>query len=173
MPSTMPLTGNSLCRNTNLLVGPTTSMNDLSFVLNIKTSNTVPQRGYLMNRFEKPDSNIQSISHSPIAKYNSSRRELEELSPSELKKPGFWGNTMTMKSVRRDDSGAVINRTRKTFKTSKEFFTVKQVVSNIVKFEIKDRPKTNWFGGIDAHHVFFEGLYRNSKTDTYSVNWGS
>ena len=169
----MPSAKKSVSRKTKLSVGPTTSMNDISFVLNIKTSNTVSQRGYLMNRFEKPDSVIQSISHSPIATYNTSRRELEELSPTELNKPGFWGETMTMKSVCKDDSGAVKKRTIKTFKTLKKFFTIKQVVSNIVKFEMKDRPKTNWFGGIDAHHVFFEGLYRNSKTDTYSVNWGS
>ena len=169
----MPSATKSVIRKTKLSVGPTTFMNDLSFVLNFKTSNTVPQRGYLMNRFEKPDSVIQSISHTPIAKYNTSRRELEELRPTELKKPGFQGDTMTIKSVYRDDSGAVIKRTMKTFKTSKKFFTIEQVVSNIVKFEMEDRPKTNWFGGIDAHHVFFEGIYRNSKTDTYSVNWGS
>lgn len=154
-------------------IGPTALMNNLYFVLNIKTSNTAPQRGMLMNRFEQPDSVIQGISHTPITKYNSSRQEHEELSANELKEPGFYGDTMTMKSVWKDDSGAVVAKTKKTFKNTKGFFTIKQVAANIVKFEIKDRPKTKWFGGIDAHHVFFEGLRPNSRGDTYSVFWGS
>lgn len=80
---------------------------------------------------------------------------------------------MTMKTEWKDPRGTVVATTKKTFTTSKGYFTKKEVAASNVKFENKDRPKTKWFDGIDAHHVFFKGLHRNPRGSTYSVLWGS
>ena len=160
-------------RNSRGMTGPTSGMNELSFGLVIKTSNTAPQQYMFLGRFEEPDSTILGISHSPITRYNRTRQEHEELTTDELKQPGFWGDTMTMKTKWKDPYGTVVATTRKTFTTKKGYFTKKEVAANIVKFEKKDRPKTKWFDGIDAHHVFFKGLHRNPRGSTYSVFWES
>jgi len=36
------------------------------------------------------------------------------------------------------------------------------------------RPQNEWFGGVDIHHVNFEGgLYYNQKYNGWSCSWGS
>lgn len=37
-------------------------------------------------------------------------------------------------------------------------FTVADLLHAVVDFETKTRGHSKWFGGIDSHHVFFEGL---------------
>ena len=61
--------------------------------------------------------------------------------------------------------------TTKTFK-KKEGFSCWDVIKNIIAFEKIDRPNSLWFGGIDCHHVFYEGLVLN-KNGTISICWGS
>ena len=51
-------------------------------------------------------------------------------------------------------------------------FTVRDLIAAIEKTERETRPKGKWFGGIDVHHVFFEGLSRG-EDGTWSINWGS
>ena len=107
-------------------VGPTRDMNNLCFVLLIKTSNTAPQCGVLLNRFEEANSILLGIKHTPITRYNKNIQEHEVLTKDELEQPGFWGDTMIMKS----------ENTKKTFRNSKGYFTIKEVAKKIVKFEI-------------------------------------
>lgn len=48
--------------------------------------------------------------------------------------------------------------------------TVKQLKKYIVAIEKRNRtnPQNYWFGGIDCHHVFFEGF-----ETWYDIRWGS
>ena len=50
--------------------------------------------------------------------------------------------------------------------------TGEEMADIVVEFEKEDRPKTEWFGGIDAHHIFFEGMHKN-KDNSYTIHWGS
>ena len=51
-------------------------------------------------------------------------------------------------------------------------FTSWDVIQSILAFERENRPKTEWFDGIDCHHVYFEGVYpANDKT--LRIYWGS
>ena len=52
-------------------------------------------------------------------------------------------------------------------------FSVGEVVRAIEEFERADRPKTTWFGGVDCHHTFFEGLAPNEAGDAFFVRWAS
>ena len=53
-------------------------------------------------------------------------------------------------------------------------FTLKDVIDNILKFDKIRRNKTKWSGGgIDLHHVFYEGLFKNHDDTSYNVCWGS
>ena len=51
-------------------------------------------------------------------------------------------------------------------------FTADALFSHIITFENESRPKTEWFGGIDAHHIYFEGLSW-LKENTFEIVWGS
>ena len=53
-----------------------------------------------------------------------------------------------------------------------QFFTAQEMIDNIIVFERIDRPKTSWFGGVDCHHVYFEGL-RPDEKGSYHLFWGS
>ena len=46
-----------------------------------------------------------------------------------------------------------IDYVSKTFKNDKGYFTVNELVQNVVEFEKVNRPKTDWFGEIDTHHT--------------------
>merc|ERR1719231_758227 len=39
-----------------------------------------------------------------------------------------------------------------------KYFTIQEFLDIVGDFETKTRGCSKWFGGIDAHHVFFEGV---------------
>lgn len=51
------------------------------------------------------------------------------------------------------------------------WFTVQEVLDAIGAFETAARVQTDWYGGIDTHHVMFEGL--EGKDGHYMICWGS
>lgn len=52
-------------------------------------------------------------------------------------------------------------------------WTVKALLDCIVQTETAQRKKSEWLGGIDAHHVFFEGLVWDDEAEAYEISWGS
>ena len=153
--------------------GPTPMLRSISFTLNISTTNTAPQVGLLLNRFEMPDSEIVSMSASEPQRYDNDDDEVYPLTVAELNRPGFVGNRLPVESIWIDRRGHTVAETHKTFTNRKGYFTVREVVKIVESFEKLDRPKTNWFGGIDCHHIFFEGLRLNKARDAFVINWGS
>ena len=144
--------------------GPTPALQSLSFVLAIGTTDTAPRRGSL-NRFEDPYSEITFLdAGESLTRYDETAEEHIELTRDEQAEPGYVGDTLVLESE---------NTTRQIYNNDKGFFTVAEVVAHIVEFERIDRPKTEWFGGIDCSHVFFEGIRLNSDGDAYRILWGS
>ena len=152
----------------------TKKMNSLCFTLDIETTNTAPQHGMLLNRFEQPDSRIKSINVGEVTYYDSDSGEHVPYTKAELKEmPGYTADTMTFKSVWHDlDTDEITGTTIKTF-TQEGGFSCWDVIKCIKKFEKLDRPKTKWFGGIDCHHVFYEGIHFNKDKKTLGISWGS
>ena len=153
--------------------GPTKECDDICFTLNISTTNTAPQRGMLLNRFEEPDSRIKKITHSEISRYKRQIQELIPLTDRELKEVGFVGEQFTLHNKWKNDDGEFVGETKMSFTNKKGYFTIQEVVQYIVKFEKVDRSKTCWFGGVDCHHIFFEGLHLNRDKVSYGIGWGS
>lgn len=153
--------------------GPTPALQKLNFILQINTTNTSPQRGMLLNRFEEPDSEITSLKAGVLQRYDPSVNEMFELTRAELAQPGYVGESLLLESVWQTRDGRIVDTTRHIFYNDIGFFTVAEVVAHIVEFERIDRPKSQWFGGIDCHHVFFEGLRPNSDGDAFRISWGS
>lgn len=86
------------------------------------------------------------------------------LTDRELNKIGYKGQTYTL-----TDSETGIS---KKYKTSKSYFTIKEVFDNLLDFETDNRPYLEWDDGIDQHHVYFEGFYRINH-QCYEIFWGS
>jgi hypothetical protein len=53
-------------------------------------------------------------------------------------------------------------------------FTVRELAQTIAKWEkhLRVQPGFDWFGEIDTHHIYYEGIERRSD-GTYEVHWGS
>ena len=181
MPNRAPLVqkrskekSNSLIRKEARKSGPTEYMNNLNFVLTIATTNTSPQRGILLNRFEEPDSRITDIVAGAVTVYDRNDNEVYEQTACDLSQAGFYGDKITFFSKRVDQTGKVVDTTKRTYCNKKHYFTAKEMIDNIVKFERVDRPKSSWFGGVDCHHVFFEGMRPDKKLKgAYHICWGS
>ena len=153
--------------------GPTPALQDLSFTLEIETTDTAPQQGILLNRFEEPDSDIASLDASPLRRWDESVDKFFELTPDEQAQPGYVGKTLVLESVKKTREGRVVSTTREVYNNDKGLITMAEVVALIVEFERIDRPKSQWFGGVDCHHVFFQGLRPNSDGDAFRISWAS
>ncbi len=51
-------------------------------------------------------------------------------------------------------------------------FTVRDVLEAVEETERQTRGQTAWFGGIDVHHVYFEG-FDGEEDDVWLIGWGS
>ena len=55
-----------------------------------------------------------------------------------------------------------------------EGFTVGQLIAAIEATERQTRGDSEWFGGVDAHHVYYEGLEPDEEEDgVWQICWGS
>ena len=155
------------------VVGPTPDMRKVRWLLNLVFNRLDERRGLFMNRVIHPEAEMVSVGvlDDKMSFYDRDAGELIELTSAQKKRPGFIGSTMTLYNQWKDKDGNVTGETNKTFRNTKGFFTIAEVVEKICEFETFDRPKSKWFGGIDAHHVFFEGMSKGEKG--YSICYGS
>lgn len=116
----------------------------------------------LLNVSASPNAKIKSIKFRPNV-WNDDfddrfvKPTKEQLANIVIEKP-----TITVKS----DGGTV------TFDAPNgEYFTAGNLIKVIEKTERKTRKNTEWFGGIDVHHIYFEGLHKEGKY--YTIYWGS
>lgn len=153
--------------------GPMRFLNhNILFSLYVDTDKPSKQIGNLLNRFEDEDAVVTSIGRSAIERWDEVDEDVVPMSHEELDAPAFIGSNLNVSSMWINKKGKKIDETRMSFSASKGYFTVKEIADLVVKFEEKDRPKSKWFGGVDAHHVFFEGLEKN-EDDSYRIRWGS
>lgn len=51
-------------------------------------------------------------------------------------------------------------------------FTVREMLAAIEETERRTRGNSEWLGGIDVHHCFFEGIYQ-AEDGVWQIEWGS
>ncbi len=53
-----------------------------------------------------------------------------------------------------------------------EHFTVRELLQAVEDTERQTRGKSDWFDGVDIHHVYFEGLHEE-EPGIHTIYWGS
>ena len=160
--------------------------NTISTTLSIITTKDPVSKGPLLNRFESNDSKIESLEFKSIDFYDNETSEFNKLTEENLADVAFADKKITLESKRYisdftntaiwqgDFSNVEMAESTTMEFTAKngDYFTFQELLDNILTFEKEDRPKTQWFGGIDCHHVYFEGLHLQ-KNGSYYLSWGS
>jgi len=52
------------------------------------------------------------------------------------------------------------------------FFTLSDLKDVVERLELATRGDSEWFGGVDVHHVYFDGISREAD-GAWSIFWGS
>ena len=136
----------------NLIVG------EISTTLDIELDESPYTRGNLSNLFAKPTSKITSMKWSEISLYDNDEDTHKPLSDSDFAIIGY--------------NKGIIKINEYTYEKEKGFFTIGELFDVILDAEKKIRQNSEWFGGIDVHHIFFEGLWKQ-KNGTFKIGWGS
>ncbi|WP_330179772.1 hypothetical protein OHB26_25465 [Nocardia sp. NBC_01503] len=89
--------------------------------------------------------------------------EFRELTADELREPALMEAEVTL----RGEGDAVTHRA-----PNGEWFSVGELLAAVAETERVTRHRTSWFGGIDVHHVFFEGIELGAD-GVWDINWGS
>ncbi|MEU7141507.1 hypothetical protein ABZ942_18775 [Nocardia sp. NPDC046473] len=53
-----------------------------------------------------------------------------------------------------------------------KWFTVRDLAAAIGETERSTRQQSQWFGGVDVHHIFFEGIHEGDG-GVWEIYWGS
>lgn len=89
--------------------------------------------------------------------------DTRDLTEQELASVAFAGPRIALRS-----EGGVVEHEAPNGKD----FTVRDLVRAIEETERRTRDQTERLGGVDIHHVFFEGLGENGN-GTWTIRWGS
>jgi hypothetical protein len=88
---------------------------------------------------------------------------LRPLTREELDEEAYHAETITLRSHGR----SVTHQAPKGGR-----FTVEELLQAVEKTELTTRAGSDWFGGVDVHHVYFQGLHE-AADGVWDVSWGS
>ena len=134
-------------------------VSDLSFNLEITISEPTQQIGSLYNSKESPTATIKSISSSaPLAWDGDDFHPLQanELAAVLIQKPSI--------KIINQVGDFTVNAPNGVC------FTVQNTIDAVIEVESKVRGQMKWYGGVDTHHIDFEGTYAEGILTVY---WGS
>jgi hypothetical protein len=137
--------------------------NALSGTLEIELDTPTERIGELENVRATPEARIVRLALEAEV-FLRETGEFRPLTPEELDSVAFRGAAIRLRS----DDGEVITHDA----PDGQFFTVRQLLKAVEETERQTRGRSEWFGGIDVHHVFFEGIHR-AKDGVWDIHWGS
>jgi hypothetical protein len=117
-------------------------------------------RENLINRKAPPTATIKSLALCASVFENHAFRDLTD---EELTRVAFDAPEIKLRG-----RGAVVTHRAPNGRC----FTVGELLAAVEETERQTRQQGEWFGGIDVHHVFFQGI---SPEDggVWSISWGS
>jgi len=137
--------------------------NTISGTLEIKLSKEpVSGKNLSGNKFAESDAKIISMELKPEI-YMPEMEFFRTVTPEEMQKVAYNDKSVELVS----ESGISVKHDAPNGK----YFTVKSLLDAVEETERQTRGKTEWFGGIDVHHIYFEGIH--CEEGQRLIFWGS
>lgn len=118
----------------------------------------------LLNLRASPDSRVVRLELRAEV-YDPDTEEVRPLTPAELGAVAFRGSSIRLRGE--DGEGAVSHDA-----PNGSYFTVEELLRAVEETERQTRAQSEWLGGVDVHHVFFEGIEPGGD-DEWEICWGS
>jgi len=122
-----------------------------------------PVAPHLLNLKASPDAKVVSVKLQAEV-FEEAKDEFRDLTPDELNSIAFRGAEIRL----RNDSGRIVTHKAPNGAS----FTVRELLLAIEETERQTRNDVEWLGGVDVHHIFFEGIHQ-SEDGVWDINWGS
>lgn len=90
--------------------------------------------------------------------------DFRDLTPDELNSIAFRGSEIRLRNY----SGRIVAHKAPNGK----FFTVCELLLAVEETERQTRDSTEWLGGVDVHHVYYEGIQK-ADDGVWDIDWGS
>ena len=140
--------------------------NNLSGKLEIDLSKPAEKIGRLSNERAPAEAKIRSLKLAAEVYENDDVRPLTD---EELKLKVFEAPTIRLRGEA-DHPDAVVEHAAPDGRG----FTVRQLLTAVEETERQTRGRSEWFGGVDISHVYFEGLEPAETGDgSWQILWGS
>ena len=137
--------------------------NSLSGKLKIELTVPPEQIGNLDNVRATPEAKIKSLKLTAEV-FNRDAKIFRELTPEELQSVAFRASRITL----RGEGGSTVTHAA----PNGAFFTVQDMLKAVEETERQARGNSEWLGGVDVHHVFFEGIHPGDD-GIWEIYWGS
>lgn len=138
--------------------------NSISGTLEIEM-NLPPTRRFknLANLFSPSEAKIISLKLQWEI-FNHEQDDFRDLTPEELDSIAFNEPQIKLRSL---SDEIVLHHA-----PNGKFFTVRDLLLAVEETERKTRGQSNWYDGIDIHHIYFEGIESGAR-DVWDIGWGS
>jgi hypothetical protein len=137
--------------------------NSLSGKLEIELTEPAEPVANLLNLAAKPEAEIVDVCLRTEI-FEEKKQDFRDLTEAELSLVIFPEPRIRL----RGESGDVVEHEAPNGKN----FTVKEMLAAIEETERRTRGNSEWLGGIDVHHCYFEGIYQN-ENGIWEIYWGS
>jgi hypothetical protein len=137
--------------------------NRLSATLAIELTTPAQPVGGLLNLAASPEARITSLRlNASVFDYDTEERR--PLTESELDTVVFKGGEIRM----RGESELIISHLAPDCHS----FTIRDLLAAVEATELRSRSSTEWLGGVDVHHIYFEGIHLDVD-GIWNIYWGS
>lgn len=140
-----------------------TFFNSLSGRLKIDLDIPAEQVGHLTNLRASPTARVVRLTLEAEV-FIRDTGEFRPLNPEEWDAVAFRGRSIRLRT---DDGEAVLHHA-----PNGSFFTVRELLQAVEETERRTRDRSEWLGGVDIHHIFFEGIHPG-EDGVWQIYWGS
>lgn len=145
---------------------PLDFFNELSARLEIQLSEPTFSPGGLENKIATPSAEIVSVSLA-CQVYEAETETFRDLTDKELALTVLPKRSLVL----RGEADIPVKHRAANGKR----FTLANMIAAVEETERQTRGTTDWFDGIDVHHIFFEGIRITKRFPTveWTIDWGS
>ncbi len=138
--------------------------NNLTGKLEIELTEPAEHYGNMANLAAKPSAKLVDVRFHPEVFDEDEQQKFRDLTEAEWQLEIFRESSIRLRGLSED----VVEHKAPNGRS----FTVKEMFTAIEETERRTRGNSEWLGGIDVHHRFFEGIYQDENGD-WEISWGS